>query len=99
LIRSCGVIVWLGSNRVPQPTTHNIQKLVRDGLLRNHIHVGSVNAAPRDFHDALKHLSLLAKDRRVELTDVITARVIPDKALWHYEHREPQGIKTVVMYS
>jgi threonine dehydrogenase-like Zn-dependent dehydrogenase len=98
-IRSCGVIVWLGSNRVPQPTTHNIQKLVRDGLLRNHIHVGSVNAAPRDFEDALAHLSLLARDRRTELAALITARVTPDKALWHYEHREPQGIKTVVMYS
>ncbi len=98
-IRSCGVIVWLGSNRVPQPTTHNLQKLIRDGLLRNHIHVGSVNAAPRDFEDALAHLSLLAKDRRAELSALITARVAPDKALWHYEHREPQGIKTVVMYS
>ncbi len=97
-IRSCGVVVWLGSNRVPQPTTHNIQKLVRDGLLRNHIHVGSVNAAPRDFRDALAHLSLLGKDRRAELTALITARVKPDNALWHYEHREPQGIKTVVMY-
>jgi threonine dehydrogenase-like Zn-dependent dehydrogenase len=99
LIRSCGVIVWLGSNRVPQPTTQNVQKMVRDGLLRNHIHVGSVNAAPRDFHDALKHLSLLARDRRAELAALITARVSPDNALWHYEHREPQGIKTVVMYS
>lgn len=99
LIRSCGVIVWLGSNRVPQPTMQNVQKLVRDGLLRNHIHIGSVNAARRDFEDALKHLSLLAKDRRAELTALITARVSPDKALWHYEHREPQGIKTVVMYS
>jgi len=99
LIRSCGVIVWLGSNRVPQPTTHNVQKLIRDGLLRNHIHVGSVNAAPRDFDDALNHLSLLANDRREELAALITARVSPDNALWHYEHREPQGIKTVVMYS
>jgi len=99
LIRSCGVIVWLGSNRVPQPTTHNIQKLIRDGLLRNHIHVGSVNAAPRDFLDALNHLSLLAKNRRADVAALITARVSPDNALWHYEHREPQGIKTVVMYS
>jgi threonine dehydrogenase-like Zn-dependent dehydrogenase len=99
LIRSCGVVVWLGSNRVPQPTTHNVQKLIRDGLLRNHIHVGSINAAPRDFEDALRHLSLLATDRRAELTALITARVSPDQALWHYEHREPQGIKTVVMYS
>src|SRR5262249_36332410 len=40
LVRSCGVIVWLGSNRVPQPTTMNVQRLMREGLLRNHIHLG-----------------------------------------------------------
>jgi len=80
-------------------TTRNIQKLVRDGLLRNHIHVGSVNAAPRDFHDALRHLSQLAKDRRPELTALITARVSPDNALLALRACEPQGIKTVVMYS
>jgi threonine dehydrogenase-like Zn-dependent dehydrogenase len=97
-VRSCGVIVWLGSNRVPKPTTHNIQKMVRDGLLRNHLHVGSVNAAPRDFRDALAHLSQLSCDRRARLAALITARVSPENALWHYEHREPQGIKTVVMY-
>jgi glucose 1-dehydrogenase len=99
LVRSCGVIVWLGSDRVPKPAMHNVQKLVREGLLRNHVHIGCVNAAPRDFSDALAHLSLLAKDRRTELTSLITTRVKPDQALWHYEHRAPQGIKTVLMYS
>jgi glucose 1-dehydrogenase len=97
-VRSCGVIVWLGSNRVPRPTTVNLQKLVRDGLLRNHIHIGSVNAAPRDFEDALLHLSQLARDRRTELYALITARVRQHDSLWHYEHRQPQGIKTVVNY-
>ncbi len=98
-VRSCGVIVWLGSNRVPQPEPRNVQKLVRDGLLKNHIHIGCVNAAaPRDFQHSLRDLSLLAKDRRAELLALITARVKPDDALWHYEHREPQGIKTIVMY-
>jgi len=99
LVRSCGVIVWLGSDRVPKPAMHNVQKLVREGLLRNHVHIGCVNAAPRDFSDALSHLTLLAKDRRTELAALITARVKPEQALWHYEHREPQGIKTVLMYS
>lgn len=98
-IRSCGVVVWLGSDRVPEPASRNVQKMVRDGLLRNHIHIGCVNAAaPRDFQNALRDLSLLAQDRRTELLALITARVKPDQALWHYEHREPQGIKTVVMY-
>src|SRR6266481_3320481 len=62
LVRSCGVIVWLGSNRVPQPTTHNLQRMVRDGLLKNQIHIGCVNSAPRDFEDALLHLAQLATD-------------------------------------
>jgi threonine dehydrogenase-like Zn-dependent dehydrogenase len=99
MVRSCGVIVWLGSDRVPEPYVQNVQKLVREGLLRNHIHLGSVNAAPRDFHDALAHLQLLAKDRRQELSELITARVRPEESLWHYEHRQTQGIKTVIMYS
>jgi threonine dehydrogenase-like Zn-dependent dehydrogenase len=99
LIRSCGVIVWLGSNRVPQPANHNVQKMIREGLLRNHLHIGCVNEAPRDFDDALAHLALLAKDRREELSALITARVRLEDSLWHYEHRQPQGIKTLVMVS
>jgi glucose 1-dehydrogenase len=98
LVRSCGVIVWLGSNRTPQPTTVNLQRLMREGLLRNHIHLGCVNAAPRDFSDALAHLSALAASGRRELLALITARVRPEDSLWHYEHRQPQGIKTVLMY-
>jgi threonine dehydrogenase-like Zn-dependent dehydrogenase len=98
-VRSCGVIVWLGSNRVPKAEPRNLQKMIREGLLRNHIHIGCVNAAaPRDFEDSLRDLTLLAHDRRSELLSLITARVKPDAALWHYEHREPQGIKTIVMY-
>jgi len=97
-VRSCGVIVWVGSDRVPKPELRNVQKMVRDGLLKNHIHIGCVNAAARDFCDALRALSLLANDRRAELTALSTARVKPADALPHYEHREPQGIKTVVMY-
>lgn len=97
-VRSCGVIVWVGSDRVPKPEIRNVQKMVRDGLLKNHIHIGCVNAAARDFRDALRDLSLLAEDRRAELTELITARVKPEGALPHYERREAQGIKTVVMY-
>src|SRR5262249_33291724 len=99
LVRSCGVIVWLGSNRVPQPSMLNFQRLVRDGLLNNHSHLGCVNAAaPRDFEDARLHLEQLANDRHSALGDLITARVRPEDSLWHYEHRQPQGIKTVLVY-
>ena len=98
LVRSCGVVVWLGSNRVPQPALHNVQRMIREGLLRNHIHLGCVNAARRDFEDARQHLHELAKDRRAEPARLITARVRPQDSLWHYEHRQPQGIKTVLVY-
>ena len=97
-VRSCGVICWLGSSRVPRATTLNFQRLMRGGLLQNHLHVGCVNAAPRDFADALAHLDLLARDRRESLQALITARVPIEQALWHYEHRQPQGIKAVVIY-
>jgi threonine dehydrogenase-like Zn-dependent dehydrogenase len=98
-VRSCGVVVWLGSNRVPRPGSHNVDKLVRDGLLRNHLHIGCVNAAaPRDFQHAMQHLAELSADHRQEIAALITARVRPEDSLWHYEHRQPQGIKTVLMY-
>ncbi len=99
LVRSCGVIVWLGSLRRPQPALHNVQRLMRDGLVRNHLHIGSVNAAPRDFGDALSHLVQLKRTHGAELAALITARVPPADSLWHYTHRQPQGIKTVVVYA
>jgi threonine dehydrogenase-like Zn-dependent dehydrogenase len=99
LIRSCGAIVWLGSMRKPQPAMHNVQRLMRDGLVRNHLHIGCVNAAPRDFDDALAHLAQLKRTHAAEVAALITARVRPADSLWHYTHRQPQGIKTVVVYA
>jgi glucose 1-dehydrogenase len=96
-LRSCGIMVWLGSTRLPQPASRNVAKLMRDGLIRNHLHIGTVNAAPRDFHDALAHLAQLHKTHAGQLASLFTARVNPAESLWHYEHRQPQGIKTVVM--
>lgn len=98
-LASCGVMVWLGSSRVPKPQPLNVQLLMRDGILRNHVHVGTVNAARRDFQDALAHLAKLRRSHPRQLAALITTRVRPDESLWHYEHRQPQGIKTVLMYS
>ncbi|MBX7169285.1 MAG: alcohol dehydrogenase catalytic domain-containing protein [Pirellulales bacterium] len=95
---SHGVLVWLGSSRLPEPRPLNVALMVRDGLLRNQVQIGSVNAAPRDFLDALAHLAQLGATHRRELRAVITDEVGLDEALWHYEHRTPQGIKTVVRY-
>lgn len=97
-LASCGVMVWLGSSRVPQPAQHNVALLMRNGILRNHLHVGTVNAAPRDFSDALQHLDQLLSSQPRLAQSLITDRVSPTDAIWHYEHRKPQGIKTVVTY-
>ncbi|MDA1049019.1 MAG: alcohol dehydrogenase catalytic domain-containing protein [Planctomycetota bacterium] len=97
-LRSCGVMVWLGSTRVPQPASLNVARMMRQALLCNHLHVGTVNAAPRDFRDALSHLAQLKQTYAHELQSLITARVTLSESLWHYEHRQPQGVKTVIEY-
>jgi hypothetical protein len=99
LLASCGVMVWLGSSRVPQARPHNVERLMRDSLLGNHLHLGCVNAAPRDFHSALATLTHFHRQRPADLAALVTARVAPDASLAHYEQRQPQGIKTVLMYS
>lgn len=92
-----GAMAWLGSSRVPRPRELNMAQLMRNAVVRNHVHIGCVNAAPRDFHDAIAHLEQLRQTRPEALSALITARVSPEDALWHYEHRQPQGIKTVVV--
>ncbi|HND56414.1 MAG TPA: hypothetical protein PLV92_28545, partial [Pirellulaceae bacterium] len=99
VLASRGVMVWLGSTRVPERTQRPVQRMMRDGILRNHLHVAVVNSAPRDFVDALAHLDQLLPTHGRELADLMTARVAPVDALWHYEHRQGQGIKTVVDYT
>jgi threonine dehydrogenase-like Zn-dependent dehydrogenase len=95
---SCGVMVWLGSSRVPAKEQFNVARLIRDGLVRNHLFLGSVNAALRDFQSAIEHLSEL-QQRQPDLLDaLITARVTPEDAPWHFANRTEQGIKTVVKY-
>jgi len=97
-MRSCGIMVWLGSSRLPQAASHNVGVWMRDGLLSNHICLGSVNAAPRDFSRALEYLLQLQREKGDTLARMITKRLEPAESLWHYQNREPQGIKTVLMY-
>lgn len=98
-LASRGVLVWLGSSRRPRPLSLNVAQMMRHGVLRNHVHLGAVNAAPRDFHHALEHLDQLRSTHAAALGSLITARVPPEESLWHYEHRQPQGIKTVVEFA
>jgi len=98
VLASCGVMAWLGSQRASRAVEANVAQVIRHGVLRNHVHLGVVNAAPGDFHDALADLEYVRR-RTPELLDrLITERVGMDEALWHYNHRRPQGIKTVIMY-
>jgi threonine dehydrogenase-like Zn-dependent dehydrogenase len=97
--RSRGAIVWLGSDRRPEPRSFNLGLMIRDGLLRNHLHIGCVNAAPRDFTMALEILARMEQIAPQGVRNLFTARVGQDEALWHYEHRQPQGIKTVVDFA
>jgi threonine dehydrogenase-like Zn-dependent dehydrogenase len=97
-LASCGVMVWLGSSRMPESRPHNVDVLMRNAVLRNHVHLGTVNAAPRDFVAAIQHLEQLHEECANELTAVLTERVALQDSLWHYRHRLPQGIKTVVVY-
>ncbi len=97
-LASRGAMVWLGSTRLPQPEMHNFELMMRNAILRNHVHFGTVNAALRDFEFALEHLAQIQAKHPTLLERIITARVSPNDALWHYQHREPQGIKTVVTY-
>jgi hypothetical protein len=98
VVAARGVIVWLGSSRVPVPSVYNLALVMRNGILRNHLHLGTVNAAPRDFGQALQDIGRLWRTHRVPLEAIITDQVSPADSLWHYENRRPQGIKTVLVY-
>ncbi len=93
-----GVAVWLGSSRRPQSKPHNVALLMRNAVVRNHVLLGTVNAAPRDFRQALTDLEQLQKTHPVETRALLTERIAPRDALWHYENRRPQAIKTVVVF-
>jgi threonine dehydrogenase-like Zn-dependent dehydrogenase len=99
VLRSCGVAVWLGSTRRPRPAPLAVAEMMRFGVIRNHLHLGSVNSAPRDFQDALTHLAWHQARRPQALAKLITARVPQKDALAYYVDRSPQGIKTVVEYA
>ena len=98
LMRSCGIMVWLGSTRVPEPATLNVAELMRRSLLCNHLFVGTVNAAPRDFIDALSHLAQMKRTHAAALSGLLTAHVSMPDSLPHYTERVSQAIKTVIRY-
>lgn len=95
-LASRGVAVWLGAARDPQPASRNVERLMRNAILRNHIHLGTVNSAMRDFVDALDHLRMLQSDRPDAIARLFTKRVAFADSLIEYSSREPQSVKVVV---
>jgi threonine dehydrogenase-like Zn-dependent dehydrogenase len=98
-LASCGVAVWLGSTRTPCPAVHDVTRLMRESLIRNHLHIGCVNAALRDFQRALVDLAECQRRWPGLAARLITDRVGQRDALPHYVGRVKHGIKTVVDYS
>ncbi len=97
-LASRGAMAWLGAPRVPREMLANVGQLMQSAVVRNQIHFGCVNAAPRDFQQALLNLAQLEKTHPKQLRQIITARVPVDVAPRHFERRMPQGIKVVVVY-
>ena len=72
--------------------------MMRLGVIRNHLHLGSVNAARRDIDDALQRLEQFQGSHPSPLKSLITKRVAPNDSLGDFVKREPQGIKVVLDY-
>lgn len=98
-LASCGVAVWLGSSRTAEERPLNVDRLMRHAVIRNHLHLGTVNAARTDFESALADLQT-SRQRFGELVyEIFTDEVRLGESLWHFRHRGPESIKTVVVYS
>ena len=97
-VAHCGAMVWLGASRTPTARSHNLDQLMRRTLMHNQVHLGTVNAARRDFDDAISHLTTLRNENAIAASGLITRRAAIDDALDHFARRERQSIKTVFMY-
>ena len=71
---------------------------MRAGILRNHVYLGTVNNAPVDMGRALEHLVSQRPRYGSAIRQLVTRQVSVDESLWHYQNREPQGVKTVVVF-
>lgn len=98
-LRSCGVLVWIGADRVPRPAHLNISLLMRNCLMRNQVILGTVNSAVRDFHSSLEIIAGFHRARPGLLESLITDRLGVDESLDHYIHRRSQSIKAVVQFN
>ena len=93
-----GVAVWLGASREPRSRPHNVSRLMRHAILRNHLHLGTVNSAERDFQDALQHLRQLRQRLPEVVSRIVTDKVGLDWSLVEFTGRQVQSVKVVVSY-
>lgn len=99
LLAGCGIMVWLGASRLPQTREFDVNRIMRNAILGNHLYLGTVNNAPQDMQSAINHLAGLNSQYGETIASMITEQVDPSESLWHYTNREPQGIKTIVRYA
>lgn len=93
------VLVWLGGSYRAPRRAHDLAGLMLDSVLRNHLHLGCVNAAPRDFRDALRHLDQWARRDAPALASLVTQRACPQEALPLFAERPRGSIKSVLDYA
>lgn len=98
-LASCGVAVWLGSSRTRRGRNCDLDLLMRVAVIRNHLHLGSVNAAPADFQAASDLLTLWHQRCPHQLNQLFTDQVDLQGAMEHLRRRRPGSVKTVVVYS
>lgn len=92
------VLVWLGGSYRGEKKLRDVPSLMLDSVLRNHLHLGCVNAAPRDFHRALDDLRHWQQRDARALASIVTERVPPGEGLPLFAHRPRQSIKSVLDY-
>lgn len=97
---ACGAaLVWLGGSYRQGPRRHDLAALMLDGVLRNHLHLGCVNAAPRDFRDALEHLEQWSRRDPDALGQIVTHRAAAAEGLRFFAERPAGAIKCVLEYA
>lgn len=94
----CGVLAWLGCGFDMAKTENQFPRLMREGILGNHVLIGCVNAAPFDMESALTRIAYWRAQNRSALSQLITKRVGLEDSLWDWRYREPHGIKVVIEF-
>jgi glucose 1-dehydrogenase len=97
-LASCGVMVWVGSSFLPQPRLAELARLMGTAILRNHLFLGTVNAARRDFASAIQLLESRWQTDSTLLKRIVTETVSFADSLPFFQGRKKDSIKTVIRF-